>query len=315
MHAVSSTAVPAVLLANRFQLVERIGRGAMGEVWSAIDRRTQAEVAVKIARGWSQDDPELLARFEREGELLERLRSPHICALVARGRNDGVPYLALEKLTGETLEELLRREPCLALEEVGRIGGEILRGLTVAHAAGVVHRDISPANVFLHGERPPIAKLIDFGVAKAASSSGPRTTEKTTMGTLPFIAPEQLGDSARAGPRADLYAVGAIVFFALSGRLPFGDATGMRLVALKKESEAPSIDEVTGETWPAAVKTFLAKTLVRSPSKRYASAEVALAALTLAARGRAPVLEIPAAGPGATATLTLNRPSKSPRGR
>lgn len=303
-----------MLLANRFQLDERIGRGAMGEVWSAIDKKTRAEVAVKIAQAWSMEEPDLVDRFEREGELLERLKSPYICGLVARGRTDrGVPYLVMEKLTGETLEELLHREPCLALEEVGRIGCEILQGLAVVHAAGVVHRDISPANVFLHGKRPPIAKLIDFGVAKAATATGPRTTGRTTMGTLPFVAPEQLGDSARAGPRADLYAVGAIVFFALSGRLPFGDATGTRLVALKKEHEAPSIDEVTGETWPAAVKTFLAKTLARSPSKRYASAEVALAALMQASRGRAPVLEAPQAGAGATATLTLQ--SKSPRGR
>jgi serine/threonine-protein kinase len=308
--------VPAVVLANRFQLDERIGRGAMGEVWSALDRRTRTEVAVKIAQAWSLEEPELVERFEREGELLERLRSPHICALIARGRTErGVPYLVLEKLDGETLDQLLQREQCLALDEVGRIGADVLAGLAAAHAAGVVHRDISPANVFLHRRKrqPPIAKLIDFGVAKAAGASVPRTTGRTTMGTLPFVAPEQLGDSARAGPRADLYAVGTIVFFALTGQLPFGGTTGTRLVTLKKEHEAPSIDEVTGETWPAAVKTFLAKTIARSPAKRYASAEVALAALQLAARGRAPALAIPEPPPGATATLTMQ--AKHPRGR
>lgn len=305
------------LIANRFELKERIGRGAMGEVWSAVDKKTRAEVAVKIAQTWSLEEPSLVERFEREGELLERLRSPYICGLIARGRTEQeVPYLVLEKLSGETLEQLLHRESCLSLEEVGRIGGEILQGLAVAHAAGVVHRDVSPGNVFLHGKRPPVAKLIDFGLAKTAGrmpNSQVSTASRTTMGTLPFIAPEQLGDSARAGPRADLYAVGAIVFYALSGRLPFGDAIGARLVALKKESEAPTIDEVTGETWPAAVKTFLSKTLAKSPAKRYASAEIALAALHLASRGKAPALELPEAGAGATATLTLQ--SKSPRGR
>lgn len=307
----------AVLVANRFQLAERIGRGAMGEVWSAVDRKTGSEVAVKLAQAWSLEDAALVERFEREGEVLERLRSPYICALVARGRTaDGVPYLVMEKLEGETLEALLHREQYLPLAEVGRIGAEILQGLVVAHAAGVVHRDVSPANVFLHGRvgsRTAVAKLIDFGIAKSASATGPRTTGKTTMGTLPFIAPEQLGDSARAGPRADLYAVGAIAFFALTGRPPFGDAKGTRLVALKKEHDPPTIDEVTGETWPAALKSFLAKTLARSPAKRYPSAEVALAALQLASRGRGPALEVPTPEPGATATLTLS--PKSPRGR
>jgi serine/threonine-protein kinase len=303
-------------LEGRFQLQERIGRGAMGEVWSALDKKTRAEVAVKIAQTWSLDEPALLDRFEREGELLERLKSPHICALIARGRTEqGVPYLVLEKLNGETLESLLRRESCLSLDEVGRIAGEILQGLMVAHAAGIVHRDVSPGNVFLHGKRPPVVKLIDFGIAKATKPGQGRssTSTRTTMGTLPFIAPEQLGDSARAGPRADLYAVGAIVFFALTGRPPFGDATGTRLVALKKEHEAPTIDEVTGEVWPAAVKTFLAKTLAKTPSKRYASAEIAHAALMLASRGKAPVLDVPTPAAGATATLTLQ--SKSPRGK
>ncbi len=282
----------------------------MGEVWSARDRSTGAEVALKLAQGWAIDQPELVARFEQEGKLLKRLRSPFICALVQAGRtDDGVPFLALERLTGETLEELLAREGYLPLEEAGRILDEVLQALVIAHDAGVVHRDLSPANVFLHQGRDGrvIAKLVDFGIAKVqdATTNAPRTGSGATMGSLPYVAPEQLGDSARAGPRADLYAAGAILFRALTGRLPYGDAKGTSLVVLKREHDPPSIDEATGEKWPAGVRTFLTKTMARTPSRRYASAEIALAALREAMRGRAPRLAMPEKPLDSTPTLTV----------
>ena len=278
----------------------------MAEVWSARDRVTGIEVAVKLAQPWAAADPDLLERFEREGKLLRRLQSPFICALVEAGRTaDKVPYLALERLVGETLEELLEREGWLSMEEVSKIADEMLQALAVAHAAGVVHRDLSPSNVFLH--RAPdgrlLTKVLDFGIAKYKTGAGPNTAKKTTMGSLPFVAPEQLGDSARAGPRADLYAVGAIVFTALTGRLPFGDARDMALVVLKREHEPPTIDEATGERWPAALKAFLSKSMARLPSHRYASAEEAVVALREALRGHGPVLEIPDKPLDATTTM------------
>lgn len=280
----------------------------MGEVWSANDRRTGREVAVKIARGVIKGDPELVERFEREAQVLRRLKSPFVCSLVDAGRTaDDAPYMAMERLVGETLEEALAREGYLPLAEVGRIAEEILQALVVAHAAGVVHRDLSPDNVFLHrpAEGEPITKVLDFGVAKAEDGSTPRTGNRATIGTLPYVAPEQLGDSGRAGPRADLYALGTIVFRALTGRMPYGDAQGMALVVLKRESDAPSIDEVTGEKWPAALRSFLGKTLARTPGRRYPSAQVALAALREAVRGKGPKLSLPEKPLESTPTLTV----------
>ena len=289
----------------------RIGRGAMGEVWSATDAKTGAAVAVKLARE-ALGEPELAARFEQESRILARLRSPFICSLLDAGRTrDGAAYLVLERLTGETLEALLAREGYLSLEEAGQILGDVLQGLAHAHDAGIVHRDLSPANVFLHrpGAEPAVAKLLDFGIAKlvdraATTETAPRTGNRVTMGSLPFVAPEQLGNAAKAGPRADLYAAGTIFFRALTGRIPFGDASGTKLIVLKREHDAPSIDEVTGEKWPAGVRTFLAKTTARLPSKRYGSADIALAALRSAMRGRAPALEIPERPLESTPTLT-----------
>jgi serine/threonine protein kinase len=296
------------VLAERFELHQRIGSGAMGEVWAATDLRTGSEVAVKLSQKWVALEPELLARFERESKLLRRLKSPFVCALVDAGRDaDDVPYMVLERLQGETVEQLLAREGYLPMAEVGRIADEILQALVVAHGAGIVHRDLSPSNVYLHRTREGrvLTKVLDFGIAKAADTSGPSTGNRSTMGSLAYVAPEQLGDSAKAGPRADLYAVGTIVFRALTGRLPYGDAQGTALVVLKREHDPPSIDEATGEKWPAALRTFLAKTMARSPAKRYASADVALAAWRDAMRGKGPRLALPEKPQDATTTLTL----------
>jgi serine/threonine-protein kinase len=282
----------------------------MGEVWSGTDTRTGADVAVKLAQGWTASEPELVARFEREGKLLRRVKSPHVCALIDAGKTaDDARYIILERLTGETLEELLAREGYLPLAEAGRIAREILDALVVAHGAGVVHRDLSPSNVFLHRTKDgtAITKVLDFGVAKApADPSAPRTGSRATMGSLPYVAPEQLGDSANAGPRADLYALGTILFRALTGRMPFGAVRGTALVVMKREHEAPTIDEATGEKWPQALKTFLAKTIARTPSKRYASAEIALAALGEAIVGKGPKLDVPDKPADATPTLPLD---------
>ncbi len=283
----------------------------MGEVWSAVDLQTREEVAVKVAQSWAIGEPELLDRFEREGKLLKRMRSPFICGLIDAGRTESdVPYIVLERLVGETLEDLLLREGYLSMDELAKIADEILQALVVAHNAGIVHRDLSPSNVFLH-TRPDgtvVTKVLDFGIAKAAHETGaPRTGNRATMGSLPYVAPEQLGDSAKAGPRADLYALGTIVFRSLTGRMPYGDAKGTSLIVLKREHDPPTIDEATGERWPAALRTFLVKSMARSPSRRYPSAEVALASFREATRGRGPALETPDAPLDATPTITMDK--------
>lgn len=289
----------------------------MGEVWAATDRKTRGPVAVKLAQLWAISEPELVARFEQEGKLLKRLRSPFICSLIEAGRTeDDIPFIVLERLEGETLEALLERESYLSLDEAGRILDEILQALCVAHDAGIVHRDLSPSNVFLHRTRDGvITKLVDFGIAKVseAGTGAPRTGSKVTMGSLGYTAPEQLGDAAKAGPRADLYAAGTIFFQALTGKMPFGDARATQLVVMKREHDPPTIDEMTGEKWPAGIRTFLTKTIARTPGKRYASAEIALAALREALRGRAPPLTMPERP--IESTPTLDEPDRRRRTR
>ena len=288
----SSTLGPLTtqILADRYELTECIGSGAMGEVWAATDLTTGTELAVKLLAKWAANEPELISRFEREAKLLRRIKCPYVCSLIDAGRDQrNVPFLVLERLRGETLAELLEREGYLPLADIAVIGDEILQALVAAHGVGIVHRDLSPSNVFMHQtlDGATITKLVDFGIAKASDASAPRTGGGAMMGSLAYVAPEQLGDSANAQPSADLYAFGALVFRALAGRLPYGDIHGTALVVMKREHEAPTIDEATGEKWPAALRTFLAKTIARSPAKRYPSAEVALTAWRAAANGKA----------------------------
>lgn len=287
----------------------------MGEVWSAVDLTSGAPVAVKLALDWTMHEPELLQRFEREAKLLRRIRSPFVSALVDTGKTEqGLSFIVIERLTGETMEALLSREGYLSVAEAGRIVDDVLQALISAHDAGVVHRDLSASNVFLHrhDDGTTVTKVLDFGVAKLAegSTSGKLTGKRGIVGALPYIAPEQLDDSATAGPRADLYAVGTLLFRAVSGKMPFGDAEGMRLVVLKREHDPPSIDEVTGEKWPAALRTFLTKMLSRQPSKRYTSAQVALSALRAAISARGPRLDLRTDAAETTVTLTISDKKK-----
>lgn len=273
---------PGQLLGKRFFLGSLLARGAMGEVWSARDRDTGTEVAVKTLRDSALTMPNVAQRFEREAEVLARIKSPHVAELVATVETDGRLHIVIERLVGETLEERLRRLRVMTLHELRPILVQVLVGLDAAHEAGVIHRDLKPENVFLvvKGGRET-AKVIDFGVSRAVSDDEHEglTTEGATLGSLGYVAPEQLANPSTVDARADVYAVGAIAFRALTGALPFPEKTGLGLVQLKRDFEAPTLDEATGSRWPDDVKQFVARCLARDPRARYASADEARAAL------------------------------------
>ena len=273
----------------------------MGEVWSATDRTTGAPVAVKLAQLWAISEPELVARFEQEGKLLKRLRSPYHLRATSTRADQGRRALTSSSndSTGETLEALLEREGYLSLEEAGRIADEMLAG---AHRRA--RRRASFIAISARGTSSSIASATAASSRSSSTSASRRRPRRApahrapasqvTMGSLRFIAPEQLGDAAKAGPRADLYAIGTILFRALTGKMPFGDATATQLVVA--QARARSADQSTRRperSGRPALRTFLTKTIARTPGKRYASAEIALAALREAMRGRAPPLEMP----------------------
>jgi len=216
---------------------------------------------------------------------------------------DNSHLLVFEKLEGESLADRLKREQYLPFTEVWPIIEDVLEGLVAAHAAGVVHRDLKPGNIFIERtgqpDRPERAKILDFGISKLRRGDGERaeptlTAFDATLGSFAYMAPEQVRGAARADERADIYAVGAVAFRSLSGRLPFEGMTAALLVAMKLERPAPSLTEATGDKWPAAIERFLECALNRQRDLRFASARDALEAWrSLAPKGR--TLSAPAA--------------------
>jgi serine/threonine-protein kinase len=275
----------------RFRVLSLLGRGGMGEVWSAVDELEGGRVAVKVLLEKAARKPDLVARFEREALIVASIESPYICRLLHSGRGpSGEPYLVLEYLEGESLADRLKRDPEYPCPELIPLIDNVLEGLIEAHAKGVIHRDLKPANIFLVGqrERAQKAMILDFGISKIlkrnANPGGLRraeaslTTFDATLGSFAYMAPEQVRGAARADERADIYAVGAVVFRALTGRLPFEGVTATMLLSSKLGTDAPSLSETTGERWPRAIEHFISLALARHREARFASAQDALTA-------------------------------------
>jgi serine/threonine-protein kinase len=269
-----------------YRVTRLLGRGGMGEVWAAADPRRGREVAIKVLLARAAMKPDLVRRFEREAKIAGSIQSPYVCQLldVATSR-DGAALLVFEHLTGESLADRLKREQYLPLSEVGPILDDVLQGLAAAHAAGVIHRDLKPGNIFIEHigapDRRERAKILDFGISKLQSKKKEEptlTAFDATLGSFAYMAPEQVRGAARADERADIYAVGAVAFRALSGRLPFEGTTAAVLVSLKLDRNPPTLEEATGEKWPAGVERFLERALARLRETRFAGALEALEA-------------------------------------
>ena len=209
-----------------YSVTAKIGEGGMGEVYKATDTRLDRTVAIKVLPAHVADDPDLRQRFEREAKTISSLNHPHICTLHDIGQQDGIDFLVMEYLEGETLAERLAKGP-LPPEEVLRYATEIADALDKAHRQGIVHRDLKPGNIMLTSSG---TKLLDFGLAKLKpaaegaagltalpTQSAGLTAQGTILGTLQYMAPEQL-DGKEADARSDLFAFGAILYERSRGR-------------------------------------------------------------------------------------------------
>jgi serine/threonine-protein kinase len=208
-----------------FQVHQVLGRGAIGEVYDAIDSRNGKSVALKVLHAHLEASSGHAQRFHREVQIVGALRSPHVPAFVESGVDaDGAPFLAMERLEGTDLATELRHKKRLRLEEVDELVAQTARALEAAHAAGVVHRDIKPQNLFcVRGEGRPLWKVLDFGVSKLMSGGGTLTRD-AAVGTPAYMAPEQVV-GAEVDGRADVFALAAVVYRALTGHPAFGDAS------------------------------------------------------------------------------------------
>ena len=250
----------------------------MGEVYRARDTRLDRSVALKVLAPELAADPDFRARFAREAKAISALNHAHICGLYDIGREHDTEYLVLELLEGETLAARLERGP-LPLAQVLRFGIEIADALEAAHRLGIVHRDLKPANVML---TPAGIKLLDFGLAKnttgpggqalsqLATAPGTATAQGTILGTLPYMAPEQV-QGLPADARTDLFALGTILHEMATGRRAFEATTQASLIAKILETEPPVVSSLAPLT-PPALDHVVQGCLAKAPADRWQTA-------------------------------------------
>ncbi|MGH9157557.1 MAG: serine/threonine-protein kinase [Acidimicrobiales bacterium] len=274
------------LLADRYQLREMLGRGGMAEVYDGWDERLQRPVAVKLLRPEMAARPEVRSRFEVEGRTAAQLSHPNVVAVYDTGIHDRAPFLVMERLPGRTLADRLVDGP-LSTADARRLARDVLGALGAAHAAGIVHRDVKPANILLAPDGS--AKVADFGIAKSGDlAAGDPTTAGALLGTPAYLAPERV-DGRPATPRSDLYALGVVLYEALAGAKPFQAPTPLAMAAAIQTGTPPPLATVG----PHADRGLLAAVdaaMARDPDDRPASAAAMTALLE-------PTTGPPGAGP------------------
>ncbi|MBL8739781.1 MAG: serine/threonine protein kinase [Myxococcales bacterium] len=232
--------VPGAMLSPSIRLFRPLGEGGMGSVWLAEHLALGTPVAVKFLHRSLVQNEACGARFRREALAAARIRSPHVVQILDQGVNDGLPYIVMELLEGETLEAAIERRGRLSLNETIEIVRQVGRVLAKAHDLGVAHRDIKPDNLFLiEGEMEPFVKVIDFGIAKSGDDAGRITTAGVVMGTPQYMSPEQLA-GYDVGAETDLWALAVIAYLCLTGSLPFqGDDMVSVATAMAEDQIVP----------------------------------------------------------------------------
>ncbi len=275
-----------------YKILGSAGAGGMGEVYKATDTRLDREVAIKVLHTKVANSADIKERFEREAKVIAGLNHPNICTLFDIGYEDGIDYLVMEYIEGETLSDRLANGP-LPNEELLTVAIQIADALDKAHKQGLVHRDLKPGNVMLTKEG---AKLLDFGLAKftpqvgfldALSSAETRTTPLTTqgaiIGTLQYMAPEQL-EGEEADARSDIFAFGATLYQMATGENAFEGKSRASLIASVLKEQPRDISEISSKT-PLALEKVIKQCLSKDPEQRWQSAGDLKRSLTLIAEG------------------------------
>jgi Protein kinase domain len=267
------------VLAGRFELLDQLGRGAMGVVWRARDRQTGQLVAVKVLAATVLDNPEIRARFDREADLAAKIESRRVVRVLGHGMAGDQPFIVMELVEGHSLRDVMAAHGAYRWDETRPLLITIARALADAHAEGVIHRDVKPSNILVTPDGS--LKLADFGIARSFDQTR-LTRTAATLGTPAYLAPEGSRDQ-----RSDLYALGVIGYEMLAGRPPFTGDTPQEVLLSHLRSE-PDLSKI-----PAESRQLIGWLLAKDAARRPQSAEALIAALQS----------------GDTATFAMRRPS------
>jgi len=302
------------LIAGRYLLGRCLARGGMGSVWEAQHVELEARVALKLLRQELGEDAAHVERFRREARAAAKLKSPNVVAIYDCGVDRGTPYIAMEFLEGEDLELRLGRLGRLEAEESLMLLDQAARGLAVAHAAGLVHRDVKPANLFI--ERLPAGerlKVVDFGIARPLSGDSTLTTGNSVWGSPAYMSPEQ-ARGRLVDQRTDVWALAAVFFRMLTGQLPFPGRTEHDTI-VEVCTGRPRAPSELDPSLPKALDELFVRAFAKDPTERTASVEL-LAQEAAEALGIAlSPFVVPPSRPSHPSFAELNRPSTpGPRG-
>lgn len=287
-----------------YRLDRQLGRGSAGAVWLAQDTGTGRTVALKILSPAAAEDPDYRRRFDREANIGARLDNPHVVPIHTFGAHQGRLYLDMAYIPGVDVARQLLLGPMRAPEAVDLIA-QVAQALDAAHAAGLVHRDVKPANIIVHASG--FAYLIDFGIARISNQTT-ITATGFTIGTLAYMAPERFAGDA--DPRSDIYSLTCVLYECLTARRPFGDTDAVQQLHAHLHDDPPRVESV-----PEALNEVIARGMAKNPRDRYRTAGE-LAAAALAAIGMAqPIPRTPPEldPPGRTRALPALEGREPPR--
>jgi serine/threonine protein kinase len=267
----------SLLKIDRYKILRQLGSGGSAEVYLAEDTVLRRKVALKILHKKMTEDAQQVERFRSEAEWMSMLSHPNLLTIFEVGEADGVHFIASEFVEGETLRQKLSHGP-LTLRNALEIAIDVASALRVAHEMWIVHRDVKPENILIHPEG--FVKVLDFGVAKLTqplSAKKPITLPRMVVGTLQYLAPEQIRGEA-VDPRTDLWALGAVLFESITGEAPFTSSNVAELFVAITTGEVPRVEE-RGVAAPPQLDKILRRLLAKTPEERPESAAVVIAEL------------------------------------
>ncbi len=266
-----STEHPALNAVGDYRIAAKLGEGGMGAVFRAVRGKDGREVALKVLSRQVVQRPGFRQRFHREAQAMSRLTHPNIVRYLAAGEVNGLVYLAMELVDGGSVADRVKADKKLSVADALAVGVAAGRALEYIHRKQIVHRDVKPDNLLLTAAGE--VKLADLGLAKATDDTDVSLTGTGTgMGTPLYAPPEQIRDAKRADARSDLYALGGVIYFALTGEPPFGAGANFLELVTAKEKGVYPLASAKNPKVPAEVDRLLFKLLAKPPELRYQSA-------------------------------------------